>query len=120
MSECVASSSGPAPAQDALAQRVVDDIAKNFGPLPSLRWHRVIAEKRATFSCTPDLARPATVTACKNFFLAGDYTAGDYPATLEAAIRSGRACAAVISAWKKSSTRPTSNVPTLCGFSGTL
>ncbi len=85
-------------AQDALAQCAVADIAKNFGPLPPLQWHRVIAEKRATFSCTPDLARPAAITACKNFFLAGDYTAGDYPATLEAAVRSGMACAAAISA----------------------
>lgn len=85
-------------AQDALAQRVVADIAENFGPLPPLKWHRVIAEKRATFSCTPDLARPASLTACKNFFLAGDYTAGDYPATLESAVRSGLACAAAISA----------------------
>lgn len=76
-------------AQDALAQGVIADIAKNFGPLPPLKWHRVIAEKRATFSCTPDLARPAAVTACKNFFLAGDYVAGDYPATIEAAARSG-------------------------------
>lgn len=83
-------------AQDALAERVVADLANNFGPLPPLRWHRVIAEKRATFSCTPDLARPAPVTACKNFFLAGDYTAGDYPATIEAAVRSGLACAGVI------------------------
>ncbi len=83
-------------AQEALAQRVVADLAKNFGPLPPLQWHRVIAEKRATFSCTPDLARPAGITACKNFFLAGDYTAGDYPATIEAAVRSGRACAAAV------------------------
>lgn len=82
--------------QDALAQRVVADLAKNFGPLPKLLWHRVIAEKRATFSCTPDLARPAAVTASKNFFLAGDYVAGDYPATIEAAVRSGLACAGVI------------------------
>ncbi len=85
-------------AQDALAQRVATDIANNFGPLPPLKWHRVIAEKRATFSCTPNLARPAAVTACKNFYLAGDYTAGDYPATIEAAVRSGLACVAAISA----------------------
>ncbi len=79
--------------QEALAQRIVADIAKNFGALPNLVWHRVIAEKRATFSCTPALPRPACVTARKNFFLAGDYTAGDYPATIEAAVRSGIACA---------------------------
>lgn len=82
--------------QDALAQRVVADLAKNFGPLPPLRWHRVIAEKRATFSCTPDLERPAQVTACKNFLLAGDYVVGDYPATIEAAVRSGVSAAELI------------------------
>ncbi|MGE0557432.1 MAG: hydroxysqualene dehydroxylase HpnE [Burkholderiales bacterium] len=84
--------------QDALAGRVVADLAKNFGALPPLSWHRVIAEKRATFSCTPDLQRPSPVTACSNFFLAGDYTAGDYPATIEAAVRSGIACADAVSA----------------------
>lgn len=83
-------------AQDALAQRVVADISKNFGVLPKLKWHRVIAEKRATFSCTPGLARPANSTACENFFLAGDYTASDYPATIEAAVRSGVAAAGLI------------------------
>lgn len=83
-------------AQDALAQRVVADIGKAFGPLPRLAWHRVIAEKRATFSCTPDLARPAQRTACPGFYLAGDYVESDYPATIEAAVRSGAACAAAI------------------------
>lgn len=82
--------------QEALAQRVVADIGKNFGPLPKLQWHRVIAEKRATFSCTPDLARPACITTCKNFFLAGDYVDSDYPATIEAAVRSGIAAASLI------------------------
>jgi hydroxysqualene dehydroxylase len=79
--------------QDALAQRVAADLGAQFGPLPPLKWHRVIAEKRATFSCTPNLSRPASVTTCRNFLLAGDYTAGDYPATLEAAVRSGITCA---------------------------
>jgi squalene-associated FAD-dependent desaturase len=80
-------------AQHALAQRVADELAAHFGPLPPLRWQRVIAEKRATFSCTPALARPAPVTPCAGFFLAGDYTAGDHPATLEGAVRSGLAAA---------------------------
>jgi hydroxysqualene dehydroxylase len=31
-----------------------------------------------------------------NVYLAGDYTASDYPATLEAAVRSGVACARMI------------------------
>ncbi len=81
-------------AQDQLVQRVQSDLRSQFGPLPSLVWNQVIAEKRATFSCTPDLVRPTAITACKNFFLAGDYTAsdrvtGEYPATIESAVRSG-------------------------------
>lgn len=83
-------------AQEALAQRVVADISQAFGPLPPLKWQRVIAEKRATFSCTPGLVRPAAVTDCPGFLLAGDYVAGDYPATIEGAVRSGVACAAAI------------------------
>jgi hydroxysqualene dehydroxylase len=83
-------------AQDELAQRVAADIARAFGLLPKLLWHRVIAEKRATFSCTPGLARPAAQTPCPGFVLAGDYVAGDYPATIEGAVRSGVACASAI------------------------
>jgi squalene-associated FAD-dependent desaturase len=55
--------------------------------LPRKTW--VIEEKRATFACTPNLARPATATADPTLWLAGDYVAGDYPATIEAAVRSG-------------------------------
>jgi squalene-associated FAD-dependent desaturase len=79
--------------QDALAKRVHDELAAQFGPLPSLQWQRVISEKRATFSAIPALRRPPQKTPLKNFWLAGDYTASDYPATLEAAVRSGIVCA---------------------------
>lgn len=57
--------------------------------LTAPKWARVISEKRATFACTPALLRPGNRTACSGLVLAGDYTAGDYPATLEAAVRSG-------------------------------
>jgi hydroxysqualene dehydroxylase len=56
-------------------------------------WHKVIREKRATFSCRPGTPRPACATSHPRVMLAGDYTWADYPATLEGAVRSGRRAA---------------------------
>jgi squalene-associated FAD-dependent desaturase len=82
--------------QDELAERIHSEVARYFGPLPAPSWHRVIAEKRATFACTVDVERPAQHTALAGFYLAGDYTASDYPATLEGAVRSGARSARAI------------------------
>ena len=61
--------------------------------LPQPSWHQVVRERRATFSCRPDLPRPAAQTPLSGLWLAGDYTCAEYPATLEGAVRSGVAAA---------------------------
>lgn len=93
----VISASGNAIEQgnEALLAEVVLQIASDLD-MPVLLnpdWHQIITEKRATFACTPDLQRPANDTGLPGLFLAGDYTLGDYPATLEGAVRSGLAAA---------------------------
>ena len=87
----VISGGGPHQALDhsALAAAIHGEIACLLPGLPASKRSWVIEEKRATFACTPDMQRPPTATACANVWLAGDYVAGDYPATLEGAIRSG-------------------------------
>ena len=58
-------------------------------------WSRVIAEKRATVTCSPGAkALPAAIPGVS---FAGDYTDLEYPPTLEAAVRSGVRAAATIS-----------------------
>lgn len=94
----VISASGAHEALDqvALARRVHDELVTTVGPLPAPIWHKVVAEKFATFACTPtaqNSGRPTTNTAVPGLFLAGDYVACDYPATLEAAVRNGIAAA---------------------------
>jgi uncharacterized protein with NAD-binding domain and iron-sulfur cluster len=56
----------------------------------------VIAERRATYACTPDAARPAVGRVAPGLYLAGDYTDQELPATLEAATRSGIAAARAV------------------------
>jgi squalene-associated FAD-dependent desaturase len=93
----VISASGDAAAlsQPALTAAIAAQLAQVFGrpELAQPSWARVITEKRATYACTPGLARPDNATALPGLWLAGDYTAGDYPATLEGAARSGTAAA---------------------------
>lgn len=83
--------------QGELAEKVIDELAEEFGINERPFWYKVIAEKRATFASTPVLSRPDQTTPLPRFFLAGDYTKGDYPATLEGAVKSGLACANLIS-----------------------
>lgn len=82
--------------QDNLALRVISELKQAFTDLPKPLWYKVIAEKRATFTCAPNLKRPENKTLQPRFYLAGDYTYADYPATIEGAIRSGLKCADLI------------------------
>ena len=78
-----------------LASDIAGQLARAFGDerLSTPEWCKVITEKRATFSCTPALQRPGNDTGIDGLWLAGDYTAGPYPATIESAVRSGVAAA---------------------------
>ena len=97
----VVSASGAASAlpQDELAAAIAVQLAADLGQpgLAKPSWVKVITEKRATFACTPGLQRPANETALPGLVLAGDYTAGEYPATLEMAVRSGASAARALS-----------------------
>ncbi|MGH8679921.1 MAG: hydroxysqualene dehydroxylase HpnE [Burkholderiales bacterium] len=96
---CVLSGSGAheSLAQEELAAALHVELSHALPGLPAPRWTRVIAERRATFSCRVGLDRPPNATPIPNLLLAGDYTASEYPATLEAAVRSGVAAARLAS-----------------------
>ena len=76
-----------------LAQKVAGELTERLGIHEQPLWCQVIAEKRATFSCEVNLSRPAHTTPLANVLLAGDYTQGEFPATLEGAVLSGVKCA---------------------------
>jgi hypothetical protein len=89
----VISASGPHDAwpQDQLAGAVQRQLARHLR-LPAPAFSQVIAERRATYACTPGLVHPP-VQVGPRLFLAGDYVYPRFPATLEAAVRSGEAAA---------------------------
>jgi len=90
-------------AQDDAEERVLT-IARQVSTqleLPMPLDARAIVDKRATFRCTPDRPRlhvDALAGALPGLWLAGDHLWPDYPATLEAAVRSGRLAASVCAA----------------------
>ncbi|MDH5183106.1 MAG: hydroxysqualene dehydroxylase HpnE [Gammaproteobacteria bacterium] len=82
----------------ALAQLIIDEIRGVIPKLPPPLEHMVIKEKRATFRAVAGVNRyrPQNQTPLAGLWLAGDYTHGAYPATLEGAVQSGVQCARLI------------------------
>ena len=85
------------PAEE-IAARVWPDVCAALGLSGSVPPFRVVKEKRATFAATAaeEARRPGSRTALRNVALAGDWTATGLPATIEGAIRSGRAAADLV------------------------
>lgn len=105
----VISASGPAAEQGhaPLAQAIAAQLAQVLRrpELAQPVWTQLITEKRATFACTPELRRPGNASGVPGLLLAGDYTSNDdrtqdYPATIEAAVRSGAAAARAVTKGK--------------------
>jgi squalene-associated FAD-dependent desaturase len=83
-----------------LVTRVCNELEDVFAePIEhNLRRAKVITEHRAVFSPVPgmDDTRPPQKTKIPNLFLAGDWTATGWPATMEGAVRSGYLAAEAI------------------------
>ncbi|MFH0131207.1 hydroxysqualene dehydroxylase HpnE [Variovorax sp. VaC1] len=77
--------------RETLERQVIAQAATQLGQT-GLELIQTVVEKRATFACTPALARPPTSIA-PGLLACGDYTEGPYPATLEGAVLGGLAVA---------------------------
>jgi squalene-associated FAD-dependent desaturase len=84
--------------REELAQAIWRDICKASGVQGELPPWQIVRERRATFEATPEqnALRPGAVTACRNLFLAGDWTDTGLPATIEGSVRSGNRAADLV------------------------
>jgi hydroxysqualene dehydroxylase len=81
---------------DEIAERCHRELAAALPGIGAPQWSRVIAEKRATITCSPGIKERAAVPAIPGVSFAGDYTDPEYPPTLEAAVRSGVRAARIV------------------------
>jgi squalene-associated FAD-dependent desaturase len=81
-----------------LVERIAGQLAERLG-MAELLWSRVSREPHATVALRPGTAarRPGPLTAQPNIVRAGAWTNTGWPATMESAVRSGRAAARLLS-----------------------
>lgn len=76
-----------------LVERIAGQLTDRLGPA-ELLWSRVSREPYATVALRPGIARPGPDTGRSGVVRAGAWTDTGWPATMESAVRSGRAAAA--------------------------
>lgn len=78
---------------DEVQRQILEELARLFPAArrAGVRRARVVTEHAATFSVVPgvDKWRPRQDSPIPNLFVAGDWTATGWPATMESAVRSG-------------------------------
>ncbi|MGH2972958.1 MAG: hydroxysqualene dehydroxylase HpnE [Gaiellaceae bacterium] len=75
-----------------LVDRIAEQLMQRLGRA-ELVWSRVSREPNATIALRPGIARPGVETSRPNVARAGTWTDTGWPATMESAVRSGRAAA---------------------------
>jgi squalene-associated FAD-dependent desaturase len=75
-----------------LVERIAGQVTERLGET-ELLWSRVSREPYATVALRPGVDRPGVETSRPNVARAGTWTDTGWPATMESAIRSGRAAA---------------------------
>jgi squalene-associated FAD-dependent desaturase len=75
-----------------LVERIAAQLTERLGDA-ELLWSRVSREPYATIALRPGVQRPGIETSRPNVVRAGTWTDTGWPATMESAIRSGRAAA---------------------------
>ena len=76
-----------------LVERIAGQLTDRLGPA-ELLWSRVSREPYATVALRPGAVRPGAATGRPGVVRAGAWTDTGWPATMESAVRSGRAAAA--------------------------